>query len=230
MNLLSIMTGSAVVARVAPFAFFILLTFAQSYAGEVGRSWLYLGKTLLAGWMLWTVRQVVTEMRWKVSWEGVVVGVGVFVLWVSLDPLLVKLGLANSYPKMKLSGAAWNPHAIFGAGSTLAWFFIVVRLVGSSLVVPPLEEVFFRSFFYRYLARVDFLSVPLGAWLPVPFVVTSILFGLEHREWLAGLLCGFAYQGLVCWKKRLGDAMTAHAITNCLLGWWVVTRGQWQFW
>ena len=45
-----------------------------------------------------------------------------------------------------------------------------------------------------------------------------------------GILCGFAFQGLVCWKKRLGDAMTAHAITNGLLGLWVVWRGAWHFW
>ena len=230
MNLASKLTSSPVVARVAPFACFLLLTFAQGYAGEVGRYWLYLGKTLLAAWMLWTVRHVVTEMRWKLTWEGVVVGVGVFVLWVGLDPLLVKLGWADSYPKMKLSGASWNPQTDFGAGSVLAWFFIVVRLLGSTLVVPPMEEVFFRSFFYRYLARVDFQSVPLGAWRPVPFLVTSTVFGFEHREWLAGILCGFAYQGLVCWKKRLGDAITAHAMTNLLLGLWVVTRGDWKFW
>jgi hypothetical protein len=31
-------------------------------------------------------------------------------------------------------------------------------------------------------------------------------------------------------KNQLGDAMTAHAITNFLLGIWVVTRGAWQFW
>ena len=60
--------------------------------------------------------------------------------------------------------------------------------------------------------------------------MTSVVFGLEHREWLAGILCGFAYQGLVCWKNRLGDAITAHAITNALLGGWVVWRGAWHFW
>jgi membrane protease YdiL (CAAX protease family) len=56
------------------------------------------------------------------------------------------------------------------------------------------------------------------------------MFGFGHHEWLAGILCGFAYQGLVCWKKRLGDAMTAHAITNFLLGVYVVWKGAWNFW
>ena len=78
--------------------------------------------------------------------------------------------------------------------------------------------------------KVDFLRVPLGMFAWVPFLATSILFGLEHREWLAGILCGFAYQGLVCWKKRLGDAITAHAVTNFLLGAWVIGRGDWQYW
>jgi CAAX prenyl protease-like protein len=64
----------------------------------------------------------------------------------------------------------------------------------------------------------------------MPFVVTSLVFGLEHHEWLAGILCGFAYQGLVIWKGRLGDAVTAHGITNFLLGVWVLWRGAWQFW
>ena len=78
--------------------------------------------------------------------------------------------------------------------------------------------------------KVDFLSVSLGAFVLRSFLITSLLFGFEHREWLAGLLCGFAYQGLVCRMNRLGDAIAAHAITNGLLGLWVVGRGAWQFW
>jgi hypothetical protein len=105
-----------------------------------------------------------------------------------------------------------------------------VRCAGSTLVVPPLEEVFYRSFLYRYLARVDFLAVELRDFRAVPFVATALIFGLSHHEWLAGILCGCAYQWLVLRRGHLGDAMTAHAITNGLLGVWVAGRGQWQFW
>jgi hypothetical protein len=35
---------------------------------------------------------------------------------------------------------------------------------------------------------------------------------------------------LVIWKKRLGDAIVAHGITNLLLGLWVVWKGDWKFW
>jgi membrane protease YdiL (CAAX protease family) len=52
---------------------------------------------------------------------------------------------------------------------------------------------------------------------------------LAHNEWLSGFLCGLLYQWLVIRKQRLGDAITAHAITNFLLGMYVVVRGAWQF-
>jgi CAAX prenyl protease-like protein len=145
----------------------------------------------------------------------------VFGLWVGLD---------GFYPKLLKAGPAWCPTEHFNDHPGLAWFFIVVRIAGSTLIVPPLEEVFYRSLLYRYLAKADFQSVPLGKFILTPFLVTAVIFGFAHREWLAGILCGFAYQGLVCWKRRLGDAMTAHAITNFLLGLWVVYKGAWHFW
>jgi uncharacterized protein len=98
-------------------------------------------------------------------------------------------------------------------------------------VVPPLEEVFYRSFLYRMFVKNDFRAMPLGQFHGLSFVVTSALFGLMHPDrWLAGIFCGLAYQWLVVHKNRLGDAMTAHAITNFLLGLWVVWKGAWSFW
>lgn len=220
-TLLDKLKNSPSAARVAPFAVFILLTACQGPSDEPSAYWLYLTKTLLGAGMIWFVWPTVTEMRWQVSWAAVAVGVAVFAVWVGLD---------GWYPKGKWVSGQWNPHAQFGSGSATAWFFIAVRLAGSTCFVPLLEEVFFRSWFYRVLADREFLKVPLGQFQWTSFVATSVIFGVQHQEWLAGILCGFAYQGLVVWKKRLGDAITAHAITNLLLGLWVVWRGAWQFW
>ena len=107
------------------------------------------------------MRPFVSEMRWAFSWEAVVVGVGIFAVWVGLDPF---------YPKLiRNGGATGNPNDTFGEGSALAWFFIAVHILGMTFVVPPLEEVFYRSFLYRYIARQDFLSVPLNRFLPCRF-------------------------------------------------------------
>jgi membrane protease YdiL (CAAX protease family) len=239
------MQESAVLARVAPFAVFLVLTALQGHWGEGLRYWVYLAKTIVGVALIWMMRPVVAEMRWAFSWEAVVVGVAVFVIWVGLDgwypsldelmrkylcPLLKSIGLESWCPQPAANKLPWNPNAQFGQGSALAWVFVVVRILGSSIVVPPLEEVFYRSFLYRYIVKPDFLAVSLGTFQAVALVLTAVIFGFTHYEWLAGILCGFAYQGLVIWKRRLGDAMTAHAITNFLLGVWVVWRGVWHFW
>ena len=228
------LSTSPTTARVAPFVVFLALTFCQGQFGAASAYWFYLAKTLVGVWLIWEMRPFVAEMRWAVSWEAVVVGVGVFAMWVGIDPYYLKLDdLMTKIGLGKFVGAGqlpWNPHAQFGGNVTLAWLMIIVRIAGSTYVVPPLEEVFFRSFLYRYIARPDFLSVPIGQFAGMPFMITSLFFGLEHHQWLAGILCGAAYQWLVLRKNRLGDAMTAHAITNCLLGVWIVWKHAWQFW
>ena len=218
-------TASPDYARIAPFVIFVVLTAAQGQLGlgEASRYWLYLVKTLVGAWVIWQMRPFVEEMRWKLSWEAVVVGIAIFAVWIGLDGL---------YPRLsKLDEGGWNPNTQFGQGSGAAWFYVVVRIAGSSIVVPPLEEVFYRSFLYRYFVNTNFRAMPLGQFHGLSFVVTSAIFGFMHPDrWLAGILCGLAYQWLVIRKNRLGDAMTAHAITNFLLGIWVVWKGAWNFW
>jgi CAAX prenyl protease-like protein len=203
-----------------PFFVFAGLTSCQGMWGESSRYWMYAVKSVAGVWMLWAVRPVVPELHWRFSPQAWIAGVAVFALWVGLDP---------HYHKF-MKEEAWNPHAQFGRASGLAWFFIAVRLVGSTVIVPPIEELFYRSFVYRYLIRPDFTNLALGRFHPISFMVTSVVFGFVHGEWLAGILCGLIYQGLVIANNRLGDAMAAHAITNFLLGIWVLWKGAWQFW
>src|SRR5438128_1021052 len=93
--------GSPEYARVAPFVVFVALTALQGKLGlgEASRYWLYLVKTLLGAWMIWQMRPFVEEMRWKISWEAVVVGVAIFAVWIGLD---------GHYPRLtKLEEAGW---------------------------------------------------------------------------------------------------------------------------
>ena len=215
---------SPIHARVVPYVIIVVLTFIQDSFEGPGRYWLYFGKMLVGIWCIWEMRTLVPEMRWALSWEAIVVGVLVFAIWVGLDPY---------YPKSEFLfkvGKPWNPFQQFGEGSALGFFFVAVRTLGSAIVVPPIEEAFFRSFLYRYLVRLDFTAMPFKRLHWLSLIVTSMLFGLAHYQWLAGVLCGLAFQGLVIRKNRLGDAMTAHAITNFLLGIWIPARGAWQFW
>lgn len=215
--------------RYGAFVAFVALTALQGKLGPGSEYWVYALKTLLgAGALIFWMRGRVSEMKWSFSLEAVVVGILVCVLWVVLEPFTPTLfgsGESEGDP-----APAWNPLHAFADQPALAWGMVAVRILGSSLVVAPLEEVFFRSFLYRWISNPDFEKEPLGKFGWLPFLVTSAIFAAEHHEWLAGLLCGFLYQGLVLRKKRLGDAILAHAITNALLGIWVVTQGAWKFW
>jgi hypothetical protein len=213
--------ASPILVRVIPFAAFAALTVLQGRFGEASQYWTYALKTIVGAWLLWVVWPHVKEMRWSFSWEAVTAGIAVFVAWVGLD----------SHYWMPFSRSLiFNPLSTYGSGSALALIFLAVRTFGSSLVVPPLEEVFYRSFLYRYLIKPKFLEIPLTRFHWKAFLVACVIFGLGHYEWLSGILCAFAYQGLVIKKGRLGDAMTAHAITNFLLAIWVITHRAYYFW
>lgn len=218
--------GSAIYARVAPFVIFVALMAFNFVFGKDGIYWMYVVRTAVGAWLIWEMRPFVPEMRWTISLEAVAVGIAMFVVWVGLDPFVPK----NHIFFTPSAGDAWNPFVRFGAGSGAAWFFILVHILGSSLVVPPLEEVFWRSFMYRFSIRTDFESLSLKTFHPTAFIVISLLFGLEHYEFVQGFICGMAFQWLVISKNRLGDAIAAHAITNFLLALWVVFRPDWHFW
>jgi len=220
-GLIQKLRSTPMVARVAPFVIFAALTALQGQFGEASRYWVYFAKTFVGAWLIWAVWPMVEEMRWKISLEAVLVGAVVIVMWIGIDAY---------YPKLIKAGPGWNPHAQFGENSALAWMFIIARMAGSSLVVPCMEEMFYRSFVYRYVIKPDFHLVSLRQFHLVSFLATCTLFGIVHREWLAGILCGMAYQWLVLRKGHLGEAMTAHAISNLLLGIWVVYKGAWHFW
>lgn len=224
--------STPLIVRVAPYIIFVALTALQGQFGEASKYWFYLAKTLVGVWLIWVMLPVVKEMRWSFSLEAVLVGVGVIVVWIGLDGLYPTLD--ELWSRIFGGGSQptkhWNPHEQFGAGSALAWLFIITRIFGSTLVVPMIEETFFRSFLYRYIVKPNFEEVSLKVFHLGALIITSVLFGFIHREWFAGILCGMAYQWLVLRKGHLGDAITAHAISNLLLGAWVVYKGAWQFW
>jgi CAAX prenyl protease-like protein len=111
-----------------------------------------------------------------------------------------------------------------------SWSYILARVVGAVLVVPVMEELFWRGFLLRWLINPDFRSVPMGAFTPFSFWATVVLFGVEHEQWLAGMICGALLNGLLYRTKSLFACVIAHATANALLASWVLARADWKFW
>jgi CAAX prenyl protease-like protein len=97
--------------------------------------------------------------------------------------------------------------------------------------VPVAEELAFRGFLLRRLAREVFEAVePRSAGL-LAVVLSSLVFGLFHGDrWLAGSLAGLVYAGVYCRRGSIGDAALAHGLTNAFLAVYVLSTGNWQLW
>ena len=72
--------------------------------------------------------------------------------------------------------------------------------------------------------------MPVGTFTRPSFAITVLLFGLEHEQWLAGIVCGALYNGLLYRTRSLSTCVLAHATSNALLAAWVLARGDWKFW
>jgi len=147
------------------------------------------------------------------------VGLVVYALWVRMDWPWAMQGEAT---------AGYNP---FQEGATVGLILAAIRVFGASVVVPVMEELFWRSFLIRWIINPDaFEKVPLGLFTLGSFAATVILFGLEHNLWLAGMMAGAIYNGLLYQTKRLWPCVIAHATTNLMLGIHVLLTQEWQWW
>lgn len=110
-------------------------------------------------------------------------------------------------------------------------FFIAVRALESAVLVPVLEELFWRGWVMRWAIRSDFESVPVGQYTAVSFWAVAVLFASEHGPyWEVGLIAGVAYNWWCVRTRSLADCILAHAVTNALLAGYVLLSGQWQYW
>jgi uncharacterized protein len=144
----------------------------------------------------------------------------VIVAWVGLDGYYPTFGMTGSR-------AAFNPNVL---PPPAKWAFVAVRLLGLVVLVPVFEELFWRSFLIRWLVADDFTRVPIGRVTPLAAVVSSVMFGLVHPEWLPGILTGLTWAWLVWRTKNLTACVVSHATANLALGLYVLTTGDWKFW
>ncbi len=225
------MISRPALVRSLPFVVFLIFLFVRQQAVEwpaIGFDprWIYPFKTVLvAGLLLYFLREY-EELRilpgnalWLWLWAPLV-GVAVFVLWINLDWGWLDLG----------DGTGWvyDPHD--AATGEMLWGFALPRLLGSALLVPVMEELFWRSFLMRWIERHDFLAVLPQSVTFRAVLFSSLLFGVEHSLWFAGILAGLAYAWLYRASGSLWTPIVAHAVTNGILGVWVLQTGNWQFW
>lgn len=154
------------------------------------------------------------------------VGVAVFLIWVGPDVLFHYR--SHWLFENSLTGKAATS---LPPGLKVNFWFLLFRAGGSTLLVPIIEELFWRAWMMRWLINPDFEKVKLGAYTPMAFWLVAILFASEHGPyWEVGLLAGIAYNWLMLRTKNIGDCTLAHAITNGVLSIYVMAADQWAYW
>lgn len=104
------------------------------------------------------------------------------------------------------------------------------KLVGSAFVIAPAEELFFRSFLYRWLQSREWLSVPMCRFDLNAFLWMTFLFSLEHPpRFVVAAICAIVY-GALAIRKGIASAIVAHIVTNLILAGYVIAAGDWGFW
>lgn len=230
--------------RILPFALFVgLMALEPAWPVLASRlpgmaawleTWSYALRTVIVLGLLLALRSRYQELQgvpaasaaasgtsaWRAWSESAGVGVAVYLVWISVGPMF-RIGAGDPVGDMT---APWPDDPV------AATMWIGCRLAGSALLVPIIEELFWRSYLMRRINRPDFLALhPAGASLLAVFA-SSFVFALEHRELLAGLLAGLAYAWVYRRSGDLRQAVVAHAVTNLALGIHVLGTGDYSFW
>ena len=213
-------------AYAGPFGSFVLLLVLKDLLPLRGPEfWVYPLQTLWCGAMLICFRREYPRAGGRTAaWWGAAAGLTAFVLWIAPQALF--------HASPRLDG--FDPERILLAGGNeLAYrTTVALRFVRLVIVVPLLEEIFWRGFLLRFLIREDFLSLPFGSWTLLSFAVVTAGFTLEHtaRDWPAALVTGLLYNFVAVRTRSLPACVLAHALTNLLLGLYIMQTRQWGFW
>lgn len=213
--------------RVAPFAAFIAVLALRGALEAAGVpalvvQGLYALQALAAAALLalfWRHYLELTEpLRLRDGLLALAAGVLVFVVWINATAPWMRLG---------------EPVATFvplDEQGRYLWALIAVRIVGAAIVVPLMEELFWRGFLMRWVDRRAFLTLAPGEVSTFAWIASSAVFALAHDLWLAGFVAGLVYGQLYRMTGNLWVPIAAHAMTNLVLAAWVVHGLHWSFW
>lgn len=214
--------------RVAPFALFMILLFARGNLPDgalpIDLRWIYgINVALVGALMAWWWREYGELYRQNLptlreAALAVMVGIAVLIVWINLDMKPFRIGEAT---------ATYIP---LDSQGRLQWPLIIVRWIGAALLVPVMEELFWRSFLMRWIDRAQFETVLPQQVTMRAIVLSTFVFTLAHTLWLAAIIAGLAYAWLFVRTGKLWVPIIAHAVTNGVLGVWVVKTGNWGFW
>lgn len=208
-------------AYIAPFATLLVLMAATDLFPLSVRHWSFLVQAIVCGVLLirfWSVYKFEIPKRVVFTF---VTAILMLILWVSPQMIF----------RLHWRFIGFDP-TVFRNTPALYYTVVTVRFIRLAVIVPFVEEIFWRGFLLRYLIREDFESVPPGTFTWFSFAVVTGLFCLEHKpaDYAAAILSGALFNFIYYRTRSLSSCVLAHAVANFLLGVYIMRTGQWGFW
>ena len=211
---------------VLPFASFMAFLAIQNYA-SLPPSIDYPVRVIVLSVILFVFSRHVIDLRSSHLLASVILGVAVFVIWIGPD-LLIPGYRQHWLFQNAILGRIGTPVAepVLTAPVVL-W----TRIFRAVVLVPIIEELFWRAWLMRWLISPRFEQIKLGAYAPMAFWITAALFASEHGPyWDVGLITGVIYNWWMVRTRSLGDCILVHAVTNACLCGYVVATKHWEYW
>jgi uncharacterized protein len=220
-------TTSPAIPYVLPFIVFFALLLSAEQLHPILGEWEYPFRVSVLAGVLWVFSRHVIDLRAR-FWAGsVLLGIAVFAIWVAPDVLIP--GYRDHWLfQNQITGTVRSSIPPDLRESALV---LVFRTIRAAILVPIIEELFWRGWLLRWLVSPKFEEVPLGTYTRQSMWLSAILFASEHGPyWEVGLLAGLAYNFWIVRTKSLGDCILAHAVTNAALSLFVIASGRWEYW
>ena len=217
------------IAHILPMVVFLVLlalcqlvtTHSHAFVLRHAEFWVYPVQTLLCGALLLWFRRCYEFHRLKNVTFTVLIALAVFVVWIAPQQFL------NFVPRT----TGFDPE-ILGNNPTFYWSAISFRFLRLVVVVPLIEEIFWRRFLLRFVIDEHFEGIPFGKFTWPSFAIGTVVFTFGHlrADWLAAFVAGALYNVVAYRTRSLASCVLAHAVTNLLLGLWIMQTHQWGFW
>ncbi len=255
---------SPAVAHIAPLVLFMLLTesvklflvenSALPWYQRTPEHWVYPVQCVIVGAVLLFFRKHYTLAPWRgLVLAAALATVGIAV-WV-LPAMLYREGMPSwcEWLGVVKRDEGFDP-SIFDTGSTTTvlsaseesrwllvshhpmawWATVLARFFRMVIIVPLVEELFWRGFLMRYVQAGDrdFRTVPFGQHTWKTFWIVTVAVTLIHNpsDYLGAFVWGSLMYFVAVKTKSLGACVFMHAVGNLLLGLYVVQTKQWGFW
>jgi uncharacterized protein len=219
-------------AYIAPFAVFMVMTTIEGLAAV--KPWYPI---VYAAKLLFVIAALVGFIRYwpKLSSNGIGFGVICGIVGAFAWVYLARIEIGPYLPPFLASlvggsRTGFDPFTLDEWSGRYRDLFIVIRMVGLAIVVPIMEELFWRGFLMRFLIAEPFHKVPIGTYIRSSFIIVTLAFVAAHPEILAALVWGAAINLLLYRTKNLWACVAMHATTNALLGAYILATASWHLW